>query len=61
MKSMPVATVTAPKPSLKENYRVTLDQKIEGRAVRYQDDKGLLSMQEVIRLAMSFFLDKQGY
>lgn len=60
-KSMPKTLTAAPTPTGNENLRVTLDKKIYGRAERYQDAKGLLSMQEVVRLAMSFFLDKQGY
>lgn len=41
--------------------RQTYAPDILRRAQEYQADKGLLAIQDVARLAMSFFLDKQGY
>jgi hypothetical protein len=51
--------------SLKSSPNITIHQTYDGatyaRVVKYRKARGLLTDQEIGRLAMSYFLEHQGY
>jgi hypothetical protein len=50
-------TSLIPPGTTRQTYSASILKRIE----KYKADKGLLTTPEVARLAMAFFLEKQGY
>ena len=44
-----------------ETFTLTVSGEIFERLNKYKDEKGLLKEQEVIRMAIGYFLKAQGY
>jgi hypothetical protein len=60
-KSLKVKTTTGPAKSENVSFDITLDGNTFARTEKYKAAKGMLKPQEVIRLALGVFLEKQGY